>query len=237
MMGEVHKDDEGYGVILRNGTAMKLFVITFASFTAKSIYSGAVFSAYIFLLMDRRNTAVGFLAGMSGLIGMIMAPIVGVISDKWDRTLFLRTSAFFGITAVGVAGYAVSKNMYSLMMASEVVWGFFWAIFSPTCDALMADYTEEGQRSKFYTVTSILKNVSSSLGPLTALVLFMNLGNQWDIAICRKVMYFGLGLFVVPLTMLLFFKKGSRGSTASQGEYGSVSQEEEEIDDDNDDQI
>ena len=128
MMGTTDDDDEGYGVVLRNGTAMKLFIITFASFTAKSIYNGVVFSAYIFLLMDRRNTAVGFLAGMSGLIGMIMAPIVGVVSDKWDRAQFLRSSALFGATAVVVAAYAVSQNMYSLMMVSEVVWGFFWAI-------------------------------------------------------------------------------------------------------------
>ena len=64
------------------------------------------------------------------------------------RAQFLRSSALFGATAVVVAAYAVSQNMYSLMMVSEVVWGFFWAIFTPTCGTLVADYTEEGQRSE-----------------------------------------------------------------------------------------
>lgn len=222
------ESEEGsYSTIFKNEVIVKLFVITFASFTAKSIYNGAVFSAYIFLLMNRQNMAVGFLAGMSGLIGMIMAPIVGIISDKWDRTQFLRSSAFFGFVAVVVAAYAVSKNSYTLILGSEIVWGFFWAIFTPTCDTLVADYTEEGQRSKYYTVTQGLKNITGAMGPLTALALFLNFGNVWDIAICRKVMYVGLGLFIIPLTMLVFFKTGDRSSSPSQGEYGSVSQTED----------
>ena len=93
MPSEEEGEDAGYSAIFKNEVIVKLFVITFASFTAKSIYNGAVFSAYIFLLLNHENSAVGFIAGMSGLIGMIMAPIVGMISDKWDRTRFLRTSA------------------------------------------------------------------------------------------------------------------------------------------------
>lgn len=227
MPSEEEGEDAGYSAIFKNEVIVKLFVITFASFTAKSIYNGAVFSAYIFLLMNHANSAVGFIAGMSGLIGMIMAPIVGMISDKWDRTQFLRTSASFGFIAVVVAAYAVSKNDYSLILCSEIVWGFFWAIFTPTCDTLVADYTEEGQRSKYYTVTQGLKNITGAMGPLTALVLFLNFGNYWDIAICRKVMYVGLVLFIVPLTMLVFFKTGDRSSSPNQGEYGSVSQTED----------
>jgi MFS family permease len=222
----------GYGFILQNAIAMKIFLITSAAFMAKSIYTGAVFSAYIFLLMDRSNTAVGGITGMSGLTSLILAPIVGYISDKWDRAEFARFSSLFGVMGLAFAVYAVSQNSFPLMMLSEVIWGLFWAIFSPTTDALLADSAEEGTRSKYFTVTTVIKNLASSAGPLTSLVLFLLLGNTWDISICRTVMYVGLGLFVIPLVMLAFFKAPSKHDATNDGKYGIVSTNENIDDDD-----
>jgi MFS family permease len=234
---DVPTEGSTYAEISLNNVAVRtIFVITFSAFTAKSIYMGASFSAYIYLLMGRENSAVGFMAGVSGIVGLLLAPIVGYISDKWDRMQLVRGSSFFGFCGVLTAFYAINFNSYYLLMGSEIIFGFFWAVFTPTMDALIADNTNEGERSKSYTMSSILKNFAGALGPLTSLVLFMIVGDRWDVSTCRIVMMAGLGLFSVPLAMLLFFRKDRRGAPAG-GEYGAVAVEEDDGVDDDDKQI
>ena len=220
-------------IVIQNVAVRTIFIISFSAFTAKSTHMELSFSAYIYLLMGKENSAVGFMAGVSGIVGFMLAPIVGYISDKWDRMQFVRGSSFFGFCGVLVAFYAIHRNNYFMLMASEIIFGFFWAVFTPTMDALIADNTNEGQRSKTYTISQILKNIAGALGPLTSLLLFVIVGNRWDVNTCRIVMMAGLVCSLCLCLCCCCLRRRQRDSSAA-GEYGAVAVEDNDSVDDED---
>jgi hypothetical protein len=60
-----------------NGNIKKCFTFTFISSCTRAIWDSSVFSSYVYLLTGS-NSSVGYLSGMSGLVLVVMAPVMGM---------------------------------------------------------------------------------------------------------------------------------------------------------------
>ena len=104
---------------------------------------------------------------------------------------------------MGVTTYALYHDDYTLILFANLFFCAFWALSNPTTDALLADSIEPGTRSRVYTLKVMVLQIARAFGPRLSIFLFFYYGNTLDIETCRIVMYAGLTLFIVPLTLLL----------------------------------
>ena len=187
-----------------NEVVRNIFIYSFLAWSMKNIYDENVFTGYLFNLVDHHTGEVGVVAGVSGLTMVILAPSLGVISDKYGRIVLLRAGTVLGYLALSLMIYSITVDSYSAILCSQVLFGAYWACTTPTMDALLADWTDLGTRSKIYTARLMVMQLASTTGPLLSIFLFLYLGNTWDMKICRNVMYVGLVLFLIPATLLYF---------------------------------
>jgi len=191
-------------IVWSNEVVRNIFIYSFLAWSTKNIYDENVFTGYLFNLVDHHNAEVGFVAGVSGLTMVLLAPGLGVISDKYGRIVLLRAGTVLGFCALSLMMYAITIDSYDAILVVQCIFGAYWACTSPTMDALLADWTDAGTRSKIYTARLTVVQMASTVGPLLSIALFSFLGNAWDMDICRNVMYVGLTLFVIPASLLYF---------------------------------
>ena len=190
--------------IWNNAVVRTICIYLFLAFSTKAIYDGNVYTGYLYNLVDHHNSQVGLASGVTGLTMVTLAPFLGIISDKYGRIVLLKVGLVCGYVAVALFLHAITVDNFNSILVAQVVFGSFWACTTPTMDALIADWTDPGTRSKIYTLRLTIVQGASTCGPLLNIFLFLYLGNNWDMPICRTVMYVGLCLFLVPVTLLHF---------------------------------
>ena len=186
-----------------NEVVRSIFIYSFLTWSSKAVYDGNVQGVYLFTLVGNHNTEVGVAGGITGITGVVLAPIIGILSDKYGRTILLKASSITGYIAMIVTTYAIQTDNYQMVLVANLFFGAFWALSNPTMDALLADSVEPGTRSRVYTLKVMVLQIASAVGPLLSIFLFLYLGNEWDMDTCRIVMCVGLALFVLPVTLLL----------------------------------
>ena len=69
--------------------------------------------AWIFLLSDGSNSAVGFIEAVSGVAAMVAAFPVGYIADKYGRSPMIKAAGVLFLVATFTTGYAVYYKPWS----------------------------------------------------------------------------------------------------------------------------
>lgn len=183
----------------------RVMVFTLFVYLAQAVAQGSVFSAYLFLIANETATRVGMVAGTDGVVRICMAPTVGFLSDRFlTRAQMLKIGGVIGLFATVFSAKAFSTDSFPALLAAQVVWGAFWSVTTPTIDSLLADWTPAGARSKVYTTRMSVMMISSAVGPAIALCLFARFGDAWSVHHCRSVIYVGLLMYTIPISMLLF---------------------------------
>ena len=142
------------------------------------------------------------------MTGVLLAPVVGILSDKYGRIILLKSGAFLGYISIIMIFYGVIKDSYRIVLAAQIFYGSYIAVTNPTMDALLADSVESGTRSRVYTLKVMVLQIANSVGPLLSISLFLYFGNEWNMETIKIVVCVGLGLFAIPVTLLLsMFKK------------------------------
>lgn len=179
-------------------------VFTLFVYLAQAVVQGSVFSAYLFLIANQTATRVGMIAGTDGVVRICMAPTVGCLSDRFlTRAQMLKIGGVIGLFAVFFSAKAFSTDSFPALLVAQVIWGAFWSVTTPTIDSLLADSCPAGTRSRVYTARMSIMMVSSAMGPAIALIMFAHFGDKWTIHHCRSVVYVGLCMYTIPISMLL----------------------------------
>ena len=103
-----------------NEVVRNIFIYSFLAWSMKNIYDENVFTGYLFNLVDHHNAEVGVVAGVSGLTMVILAPGLGVISDKYGRIVLLRAGTALGYLALSLMIYSITINSYSMILCRYV---------------------------------------------------------------------------------------------------------------------
>jgi len=174
---------------------------------ADSIWTGTLIVAWIFLLSDGSNSAVGYIEAVSGVAAMVAAFPVGYIADKYGRSPMIKVAGILFLVATFTTAYAVYyKPAYDFywLGGSMCLWGIAGTIFNGPAQALFADSLQQGDRSLWYSRLFSAWLLPSIIGPITAIVLFQIYGNNWTFDELRPIILVGLVL-EIPVAVLSFF--------------------------------
>jgi MFS family permease len=204
------------------------------------LWGGTVFCAYLLRVGNNRNGPVGKVEAVNGLAVLFSALPVGYLADKYGRSrvvaagggliLITATLHFLVMSWVGVDDLSDTKREESLILLGIIMamWGVAGGVVSGPCQALFADSTPAGSRSKYYMWLFACYMLASCLGPLMSIVLFQTLGDDWDLYHLRTVVYAGLGLEFVNAVIMMFFddtKALDESETADDNDDDSKSED------------
>lgn len=186
----------------RHRNLFTICAYTFLASAARSIWSGDILAAYVFLLTGN-NTSVGVITGVRGIAQLALSPVFGWLADKGGRARMLRLAAIVGFLGAAIAAFGIHTGHYQSLCVAMAAWGVYWAIANPSADALFADSIADGQRSSWFTRKYQLTQLANAMGPLVSIVIFAATGNEWTKATCTRVLFVGIALTLVPNALIL----------------------------------
>ncbi|CBZ54956.1 conserved hypothetical protein [Neospora caninum Liverpool] len=195
-------DREGEEPLHINVYLMLYFrVVNSVSYAARA---AAIFDTYLHMRFGG-NRAIGTLVSFSGLVTIVVAPLAGVVADRFKshRSTFLRVSALFGFACIYVNWLAVSADSFSLFVLNTFMWKAWWEFVTVCTEALFNDCIPPGRRSELYVYRRIAATLANGVGPLFSLAVFLLEGNAWSLPVLHSVLHVGL-ILTVPQMLLLW---------------------------------
>lgn len=191
---------------------------------SNSIWNGTAYAAYLKKLGHDSNAPLGDIEAVSGLTSLLAALPMGYVADKIGRARVIRAGGLAMLVTivaqVGVLEWVgtdedddghsqnESYNRTTALWLMGVImafWGIGDGVVNGPCNALFADSTPDGQRSKYFNYLFVCYTAASACGPLVSIILFQTLGDVWDLYHLRIVMYVGLALEIVNSLMMTLF--------------------------------
>ncbi|KAL3904353.1 MAG: hypothetical protein SGARI_004958, partial [Bacillariaceae sp.] len=106
--------------------------------------------------------------------------------------------------APSLASYNRTTALW-MMGVIMAFWGIGDGVVNGPCNALFADSTPEGSRTKWFNYLFVCYTAASAIGPLVSIILFQTIGDVWDLYHLRIVIYVGLGLEIFNSILMTMF--------------------------------
>jgi len=170
---------------------------------------GNILSLYIVLLAESAsslwgltpNELLGVTSAVTGIAMLLSVLPGGLLADRWS----LKGTLFIGVAmgGLGLAALVLSPSLPGVG-AGLFFWGLFQGFSRPVAEAVLANSTPNGNRSRIYARAHLLDNLGMGIGPLLNILLFLLLGDRWDLGILRVVIAMGLAFSFLSLIIILF---------------------------------
>jgi hypothetical protein len=83
----------------------------------------------------------------------------------------------------------------------------FQGFSRPAAEAMLANSTVSGDRSGIYARAHLIDQLGMGTGPLLNILLFLYLGDVWELSVLRSVMSVGIGLSFLSTLVILAMRK------------------------------
>lgn len=187
---------------------------------------GNVLSSFIYLLSDSSSQLLGLTSAATGVTMTIVVFPSGFLADRFRRDWMLKAAAVFGLISAGILFFA---NTLTMIFISLIIWGLYQGLTRPSLEALFADSVPSGDRSVIYSWRQMFGQIGMAIGPFLNIILFLILGDEWDLSILKWVMGVGLIFSLISLAMMfLFSDKKSLGSLSDSIPLPDTTTENEE---------
>jgi len=188
----------------------------------RGIWMGNVLSLYIVVLSELNtgllgltpNELLGITSAITGIALVLTIVPGGFAADKWSREGALKLSAIVG--TAGLLFIAFSSSIFHIMIAL-FLWGVFQGLSQPSAESILANSLPSGNRSKSYARIHMFQQFGMASGPLLNTILFLILGDRWELDILKKVMIVGLIISLVSIVILLFLRDSHSMGSESEG--------------------
>jgi len=201
----------------RNANIVATFVFYFVASLSHGI-AGSVSSNLLFLLTGA-NVYVGWAVGVQGILQMLVALPAGWWADRpnCSRARMLKYGAIIGwlecvvklVTLVIVVTNDTNNDWayYAALLVAHALYGIHFGCIDPPMDALFADSMRNGdERTQQESRRALLDNLGSASGPLTSLMLFGIIGNEWSRHAMSLVWLVGVLLSTVAVGCLFVYR-------------------------------
>ena len=179
----------------------------------RGIWMGNVLSSFIYLLSDSSSELLGLTSAATGVTMTIVVFPSGYLADRFRRDWMLKAAAVFGLISAGILFFASDLTM---IFVSLIIWGLYQGLTRPSLEALFADSVPSGDRSVLYSWRQMFGQIGMAIGPFLNIILFLILGDEWDLSILKWVM--GVGLIFSLISLALMFLFNDTKSLGSQSE-------------------
>ena len=180
----------------------------------RGIWSGNILSAYIFFFADESNTVLGWTAGVMGITMTLVVLPAGYFADKFRRDIMLKIASIIGFISLFVLMF---WNSLTAIFISLGLWGLFQGLNRPALESILADSTVSGNRSRMYSWLHLVRQLAGAIGPFINVILFLILGDAWDLTILKTVMIIGMVITMISLGSMFFFSDNR--SLGDKSEY------------------
>lgn len=195
---------------------------TLISSFGRGIWMGNVLSLYIVLLSEsgteifglKANELLGVTSAITGIALILTILPSGYAADRGSREGTLRISALVGF--LGLLFIAFSSSVFHIM-AGLFLWGVFQGLSQPSAESILANSLPSGNRSKPYARIHMFMQFGMASGPLLNTILFLILGDRWELGILKQVMITGLLMSLLSIVALLFLKDHHTMGEESEG--------------------
>src|SRR5947209_10144993 len=87
------------------------------------------------------NIQVGLLSVAFYIVELTLAPVMGSLSDRWGRRLFLTIGPLFGLLQVTLLFFTPVENPFPYLLSLQVLAGLASAMQIPAALGYLADFT------------------------------------------------------------------------------------------------
>jgi predicted MFS family arabinose efflux permease len=180
-------------------------IYTALAFAGRSVWSQSVLASYVYILKNDSPEAVGTITAVMGVAQLLASFPSGYLADSHRRDSLLKIASCVGVLAILSTLLALWHENFHYLMAALAVWGVSYGIGNTALTALFADSIRTGERSYYFTLRSMLITLGNTGGPMVALILFADLGNEWTIKECVIVMMVGQAICLPAVLLLCLF--------------------------------
>jgi len=157
----------------------------------------------VWLVYDMSDSA--FLMGLVGFVSQIpillIAPIAGVLSDKYDKKTILLVTQILAFVQALILAYLTWDNtidVYLLLILAATL-GVITGIEIPIRQSLMVNLiNDKKDLSKAIALNSLLVNISRFIGPVIAGIVI----TVYDASICFLINALSYGVIIVSLLLI-----------------------------------
>ncbi|MFX1517385.1 MAG: MFS transporter [Promethearchaeota archaeon] len=185
-----------------NHNVKLVFAFSFLQSVGRGIWMGNILSSYIFLITNESNELLGLTSAATGVAMTMTVLPAGYFSDRFPRDRILKGASIVGF--IGLVCALLATDIVMIFVAL-LFWGLFQGMNRPSLEAIFADSVESGTRSKAYAWNHLIRQIAMASGPFVNIVLFIFLGDIWEIQILKIVMVFGLIISMSSLLIMLRF--------------------------------
>lgn len=187
-----------------------------------SIWNFQLLASYIFTVTGHSTTTLGFIEAIQGGAYLLAAAIAGLLIDKYSSTRMpiLKFSGILGLSIVVPMAFIVillvstkytdntaSESLRILYRSSFYFWLFCYGICASFCrttvNTVFTDLVPRGKRDFIFSFRQFTLTMARTIGPIIIVLMFVYLGNEWSISEMNIVLLSGIGLWIIPLTMLI----------------------------------
>ncbi|MBS3740891.1 MAG: MFS transporter [Candidatus Cloacimonetes bacterium] len=216
-----------------NSNVKLAFIFTILQSLGRGIWMGNIFSLYIILFVEEGggmfglsgNALLGLTAGVSGIAMTAIVFPAGIFTDKHERQVMLRIAGIVGVAAMIFLSAASSLSLIFLAM---LLWGAFQGMSRPAFESIVADSLKTGKRSGIYAKIHLVRQIGMASGPFLNVILFLFLGDKWDIEILKPVMLVGIGISMASCISLFFFRDSRSMGLESESMYHTETGDEKD---------
>jgi len=191
-----------------------------------SLRQGDILSVYLTRTVGGGTKTVGYIQGANGVMQLLSALPVGFATDRYfkdKKALVIAAGSLVGLAGMLLCSYGVDYPIHHraidmtppnsarwthgnvALLVGMMTLGCYRGWLSGPMEAIFTDSTTSLDRTKWFTVKYQVLLLAASLGPFTAIVMFLVYGNTWDLATCRLVIHIGYVMLLPALLVLLLF--------------------------------
>ena len=182
------------------------FAVIATRTASESIVAAEMLTAFVYLLTDGSDVAVGYIAGIRGIVQLVCAAFAGLATDRFGSRRVLRVASLLLATSLSVFLLAFLTETIGLVFAGSLVYGAVLTLSGTAVEAEVAAQTRDGARNKIYGQKHAVMNLSRAVGPLVSLVMFLAIGDTWSVERLRAVLIAGVVLGIPAVVLMLLFR-------------------------------
>ena len=144
------------------------------------------------------NIHVGLISVAYYIVELSLAPVLGALSDRWGRRLFLTIGPIFGLLQVALLVFTPTNNPLPYLLSLQLLAGISSAMQVPAVLGYLADYTAQNHSLRMRVMS--LYELVTSLGFAVGVVIG---GFAWDHFGRYAFALLAVGYLLVAICMFL----------------------------------
>jgi len=205
-------EDHSIRDLLRIRNVKVYYYIVTMTLVIWSFSFGGTFDAYLLELARSRgdkepNQFVGSVETVRGMVALVLAWPIGVLSDRWNRRRLLQISGLVATVGILTLSLGILADSVVVIFIGVIIAAIFLQILMSCGNAFLADCVPKSRLTEVMTVQGSLFLLGYSVGPLVQMGLIAFVGDEWSVRFLHIFLVAGFCMWPLVLPAFLLLEK------------------------------